>query len=233
MKKILLSAAMFAASVFAFNAQGQQESYKPEAGSVAIEVGISPLLGLVYPQAGIGNVDDQMGGQLKISYSVSDNIGIRLGLEFGTISSSYDNGLAGNNSITVNGSYFVFSISPGLTYSFAGTERLTPYVGAELQIGTISNSYEFVQGNNKVTLKNDNEENDMFTAFGGNVFTGFNYYFAKNLFVGAEVGLGLRYVSLKNREETINGNKNTLEDSVSAFGFGFYCNPAIRLGWAF
>ena len=67
--------------------------------------------------------------------------------------------------------------------------------------------------------------------------TGFNYFFAKNIFVGVEVGLGVGVDVLKGSytETELNG-KTEKEESVGEYhevSFTPLGTPTIRLGWAF
>jgi len=236
MKKILFAFAMFAATM-AVSAQEtvvnveetvvvatQEGSFKPEVGTFQVEVGFAPLqVNSVFLQ----------GGQLKVAYSVNEKFGVRLGLGFGTYTETEDDKAEEWTKTTESTSRF--SLAPGVTYSFEGTNKLAPYVGAELTFATTSNknTVERKSGYKSVTKNSGSPLN----TFGVGVFTGFNYYFAKNLFVGVEVGIGTEFSSVKNRsvEVTNNGETTTTEDKSESGSFNFraYANPALRLGWAF
>ena len=231
MKNLFLSAALFAASVVAVNAQ---ESYKPEVGSFGVEVAISPLLGAVGLQQGL-EFDNNIAGQFKVSYILNDKMAVRLGLGFGKSSSKEDNGEAGATLYREKRSQTSFSFLPGFTYSFDGTEKLTPYVGAELAIGTCSTKDVYEIGTVKRTYTNDG--GTLFNTFGFHLFTGFNYFFAQNLYVGVEAGIGFETQKFKIEDEVVTGDpswsftKPTDKSSNSAFGFK--ASPILRLGWYF
>lgn len=238
MKKILFIFTMFAAAA-TVNAQettlsteeavvaeqSQAESFKPEEGSIEMEVGFAPF--------SVNNDGVRLqGGELKGAYILNEQFKIRLGLGFAT--NKEVNKAEGEWPKTTT-STSRFSITPGFTYSFDGTDKLDPFVGAELMFATESNKRTVEQeSGDKTVTKN---QNSPFNVFGIGALTGFNYYFAKNLFVGVEVGIGVEFGSEKNRkvETTTNGQTTTTENKTdnSSFDFRAYANPSIRLGWVF
>ncbi|MDR0683482.1 MAG: porin family protein [Dysgonamonadaceae bacterium] len=227
MKKYLLVLVMALISASVINAQ---ESYKPGAGSFSLEVGFSPF-------AANGSAISLPSGSLTGIYSLNDAIAIRLGLGFSQTSASTD-----DKTNKIKGSYSEteFSITPGIVYSFAGTAKLTPYAGAEFLIGSTGSfgERESNYGSNnssKTTRTNMDLNGDRFgiNTFGIGVFTGFNYYFAKNLYIGAEVGLGYTSVSLKDGEITQGTTATKYENESTASAIGFHATPTLRLGWAF
>ncbi|MDR1730401.1 MAG: porin family protein [Prevotellaceae bacterium] len=235
MKKILVTIAVFGATM-AISAQetvvnveetvvmAPEESFKPEEGSFAVEVGFAPLQ---------FNSVSLQGGQLKASYSLNEQLGVRLGVGFG-INNEFSDNKEEEWTKTTN-TISEISVTPGVTYSFEGTNKLAPYIGAELLLATTSDkeTVETKSGYKRVT-KN---ENSPFNTFGLGIFTGFNYYFAKNLYLGVEVGIGAKFKNLKNESDEIteNGTTTTEENKSEngSFNFSAYANPALRLGWAF
>ena len=81
------------------------------------------------------------------------------------------------------------SIRPGFEKHMAGTERLSPYCGAEIAI-TMVTSKEVKEGANgdgsvnKTTTKGA----DGSLSFGAGLLAGVDYYIAKSLYLGAEIG---------------------------------------------
>ncbi len=87
--------------------------------------------------------------------------------------------------------------------------------------------------------------------FGVNAFFGADFYIYKGLYIGAELGLGASHIFYlktkgKGNSGTVyhdyDGNEiyrhdveygTTDKESYSATGFGFYCEPKIRLGFKF
>lgn len=213
MKKLLLfAAALFAASFASAqeeqsqNAEAAQETasqnaasgYKPEEGSLSVEVAFTPFSTSNAPVT-LEN------GRLNGAYSFNDNWSIRLGLGWGIVTTKTEQlGVEGK---THNN---VISIAPGVVYSFDGTARMTPYIGAELAFRHTS-TYQEASG-----VKGDKAKTN---AIGLQAFTGMNYYFTQNAYVGVEVGFGVSY------------GKDA--DDTKTVSFAPYAQPAIRLGWAF
>ncbi|MDR1341234.1 MAG: hypothetical protein LBK58_14445 [Prevotellaceae bacterium] len=224
MKKFLFLAVMFALSITVIRAQ---ESNKPEKGTLMLEAGLSPFA--------TENSIQLQEGQIKAVYMTSDNFGFRVGIGFQSVSLSNDNGLKDEDWEKVSAGATQLSFTPGLISFLPGTKNLSPYFGAELIIITESNKSVTQSEDYRQVIKNSD---DPTSIFGVGVFSGFNYYFSKNLYVGAELGLSFRSQSLKHEsiETTIDGDRETsdpLENKVRARSFGTSCNPFIRLGWSF
>ncbi|MDR1115848.1 MAG: outer membrane beta-barrel protein [Tannerella sp.] len=225
MNKYLIVLAMITVYVIAGNAQ--ESSMESAKGGLSLEVGFSPL-------DVEGNNIQLQNEQLRLIYSVSDKIGIRLGIGFNTSTESDDNGLPSDEWMETTSKTSRIAFSPGIIYSFAGTEKLMPYLGAEAIIAaksatTIAEAKDFKQ-----EIRN---EGDLFNTFGLGVFSGFNYYFAERLYIGAEVGLAFEYKSLKNTiiETTTGGRTETVEpkNTGTRTTLGTVVTPSLRLGWRF
>ncbi len=96
---------------------------------------------------------------------------------------------------------FDFSIRPGYEIHFDGTDRLSPYVGAEIDFGmgsmsteterfTQTGAIENEQVNVQTAVQWSHTESQSYTRFGFNLVAGFDFYFADNLYLGAELGFG-------------------------------------------
>jgi opacity protein-like surface antigen len=223
MKKVLVIAVMTACM---FSLVSAQEKYKPVAGDFSLEVGFAPF--------GSTIIND---GALAGFFHFSDNVALRVGLGFGFGTDFKDKtGETGDKLDTERKSNFGLSISPGIVYSFKGTPRLTPYIGAGLNVGFRSTTEKTENGS--VTKKVNHVGGfDTFT-FGLGVGTGFNYYVAKNLYVGAEVDLGFDFISYPNEKTTYSGNgapSNDAENKAKHRGMdiGINAYPLLRLGWTF
>jgi hypothetical protein len=204
-----------------------KSSEKPEKGSLSLEVGFSPL------DVEGKNIQLQ-NEQLRLIYLVSDRVGIRFGIGFNTNTESDDNGQPGDEWTKTTTKNSQVAFAPGIVYNFAGTERLTPYLGVEAIIATRSATIIAEAKDFKQEIRN---EGDLFNTFALGVFSGFNYYFAGNLYIGAEVGLALEHQSLKNTiiETTTGGRTETVEpkNTVTRTTIGMVVTPSLRLGWAF
>ncbi len=219
MKKNLLG--MLALLLISSSAAVAQSEFKPTKG-FGMEVGFSPL--------GTTNVSS-FGGQLRGNYWLSESMVVRLGLGINTSSDKDDNGLTDDEFIKKVSNTTSFQITPGFLYMFSGTERLSPYVGAEIGIGMINDKEEDYTGNNSVVKKASGID------FGINLLTGFNYYFARNLYVGVEMGLGFYTSTYGNPtiETNTNGQTVTVESkaTVGNTTFAPAFTSVLRLGWIF
>ena len=203
------------------------QSYKPETPKFSLEVGIMP-----FQSESAFLIDEQLRGIL----SLNDKISIRLGLGFGTVTTKEDDKQA--DYTKYNATTSQFSVTPGIIYSFEGTDRLTPFIGFELMLGSTSDKATLEQRRgNSLTKTVTTNADDALNTFGASIFTGFNYYFAQNIYVGVEAGLGIISASVKKQsiKRTSDGSTTTFdtEEERGASGIGLMCNPAIRLGWAF
>lgn len=90
---------------------------------------------------------------------------------------------------------------------FDGTDRLSPYVGAELVFGIGRNSIEreFFGGNSATAVAENFAvfsltRTEGTTTVGLNALAGVDYYIADNLYLGAEIGFGLQRTTLRDVE---------------------------------
>ncbi|MFM1931662.1 MAG: hypothetical protein RL226_965 [Bacteroidota bacterium] len=151
---------------------------------------------------------------------------------------------------------FDFSIQPGYEIHFDGTDRLSPYVGAEIVFGMGNMSTEEENwGPNDIDNAGEPEKyvvwtetnKDSYTTFGFNLVTGFDFYFADNVYLGAEMGFG--FAKTNEGDSTVelsdlvaynlaNGLASDEDAPVaivngSSSAFGPNVNARIRLGWLF
>ena len=107
---------------------------------------------------------------------------------------------------------FGFSLRPGYEKHFAGTDRLSPYVGAELIFAMNNTKYteEYHSGNSATTVGEPAnwstwtiERKDGTTTFGLNAVAGADFYFADNFYLGVELGMGFQSVKQKDAEISV------------------------------
>lgn len=203
MKKIIFVLAV--ALIAGTNANAQ----KQQGGEKNLEVQFTPLGG---SPIGINGV--------RLRIFKSESSAIRIGFGFGgstatTVNRQQVDALGSDNKIVVLPELydidksFNFSIRPGYEMHFAGTDRLSPYVGGELifAIGSEKLTREFNGANNaddqtkpekfvtwEMTRKNGT------TTFGLNAVAGVDFYFADNIYMGAEIGFGFQSKKYNDRE---------------------------------
>jgi len=221
MRKLLLIAVLTAGMCGLASAQ----EYKPGAGDFSLEVGFAPF--------GQNIINS---GDLAGFIHFSDNLALRVGLVFGVDTYSWDKGETGDNLETEKTSSFKLALQPGIAYFFSGTQRLAPYIGAGLGIGFISN--KLTQESGSVKKETTHYTSGDAFSFGLGAFTGFNYYVAQKLYIGAEVGLGLDYYSIPVSKVTYSGSNapsTPAESKVKEHGMhiGLDATALLRLGWTF
>lgn len=153
---------------------------------------------------------------------------------------------------------FDLTIRPGYEIHFDGTDRLSPYVGAELDLGFGNVSTEEESwGANDVDNIGEPENNVVWTEtnktgyfrFGINLLAGFDFYFADNIYLGGELGFGFSSMSMGDSTVEVSdqvawsladsGNTDADQDlpadveNGSSFNVGPNVNGAIRLGYLF
>ena len=209
--KFLLVCFLFVSAAASAQMNNQIEDYKPSAGDRSFEVNFAPFssspISLSY---------------LKGRLFVEDDFAYRAGLSLAYTSQDPN-------------SSFEFALAPGIESHFAGTERLSPYVGAEVILagrfssssteaggGTIETSGAWADGSNRG-----------FFSFGINGLIGVDYYVTRHLFLGFEAGYGLNYISNSQIQRTVDGDSDIVSESSSTFNIGPNFNSAIRLGFLF
>jgi hypothetical protein len=144
---------------------------------------------------------------------------------------------------------FEISLQPGFENHMAGTDRLSPYWGAILDIGfkTSSEKKEHSPGVTTAGGLADSVKvetttttgKDGFFRIGAGLVLGTDFYFAKKFYVGAECGVGLSYKmmsTIKVTETEVDkpaAPATADQKQGSEFNFGPTVNAKLRLGWNF
>ncbi|MFN6947125.1 MAG: hypothetical protein ACK4ND_19460 [Cytophagaceae bacterium] len=191
MKKFFIAFALFAATSVSVFAQ-DEESNKPEAGSIGFTFGVNNLFGggAQWFNQGLGQTNT-----LLFRYYLADNMAARVGLAY-TRSGNTTTNLVNGVETTDKNSESSFDISLGGQLSLGSAPKLEPYIGADLVIGRGSASEYFrsdVVATEGGTVGDFFERTDNFGAtmrVGLIPVVGFNYYFSKNFAIGAEFGWG-------------------------------------------
>lgn len=230
MKKVLLTAAAVFAFTFA-NAQESTSSYKPVKGTVTTEVGLT---------GGLNNANfDLNTGVLKFRYFLKDDLGLRLG--FSTNSNkteSIDNSNPNNVETTIN-KRSNFTLNLGAEKHFAGTERLSTYVGADLLLNFRGAKTEYTENNYFYNVDGANVDNagnftnNAGTQFGLRLVTGADYYIAKKVFLGVEAGLNILTGKNKDIEISETGQPNVNIAGGKNSGITTQVIGGVRIGYQF
>lgn len=217
MKTKLLLTSVF--TLICFLAFGQEDDRKkPIAGNFSAEVNFNPF------SSSPVNIN-----YLRGRYFTSDLSAVRIGFSLGFQNDTPDKDLTLN---TVE-----FNIRPGYEWHFAGTDRLSPYVGVEL---------DYALKTSKLT--NDDEDDTIkeikgawstggseqgYSRLGANFIIGADFYVAKRLYIGTEFGYGFQKINDADIKVTDNSNETDTLKGGSAAQFGTNFNSSLRLGFIF
>lgn len=232
MKKQVLFIAAFAAAVFTTNEVNAQD-FKPAGGEKNIEVNFAPL--------GSNPISINT---LRLRYFKTSTMAYRLGFSLSMSSASTPDiktvGVDNEAELTDSESSFGFSLNPGVEWHWAGTDRLSPYWGLELNFSTTSSSEidEELDGSTPNNLKDsyESETTNASTTFGLNAVLGADWYFSKSIYMGTEVGFGFAATGVADQEQTNPTGpktKTAKTPQTSTFNLGPNFNSSIRLGFLF
>ena len=218
---------------------------KVSSGQLAMELNINPFRG----DLSLNNALNQV----KLRYFTSDNFAIRLAFNIDvkkketTVTNPYGtNPFISNEDKKFTG----IGINLGVEKHFTGTRRLSPYVGFEFSFGTKFSNYTLDDGTVKTkidgawrttTLVNNNffvygYEEKGYVKYGFNVLAGFDFYVAKNFFVGYEATLQYSNIEYTRIDITTTGSTFP-PDSPDSKEKEVSVSPAllngIRIGYVF
>ncbi|MFK7001090.1 hypothetical protein [Flavobacterium oreochromis] len=234
MKKILLTAA----AVFAFGFANAQESYKPIKGTLTTEVGVTG--GILDTNFGTIN------GAAKFRYFIKDDLAVRAGLGLGSNKREQNNitnqGLPTEFTTTEVARTTNRVITLGAEKHFAGTDRLSTYVGADIVFGFTGAEYKVTRSNSNDSMTQVGAVNNLgiigngSSTFGIRATVGADYYFTKKLYLGVEVGLGYNAGTQDAVETTtVIGNTTTVNKTGEGKTSNTYTNAigGLKLGFQF
>lgn len=133
-----------------------------------------------------------------------------------------------------------FILAPGFEKHLKGSNRMSPYWGAELIIGKSFYEYNLSNSLNGQSYSqggNFNTKTQKAFTIGANAVFGADYYVSKKLFIGAEVGYGFIHQGFGESLITIVNNGNQTDSKTVPMGknqgLQLFANPGLRLGIAF
>lgn len=230
MKKTLLTAAVVALLGSASFAQ-EEGGMKFADGDKNLEFNFAPLGG---SPLGLNN-----GIKLRM---FSADAAIRIGVNLGgsssnTITQDADSDLD-LEELKDKESEMMISIRPGYEMHMAGTDRLSPYMGGELDI-TMKSTKKVEQtqaGEDVVTTTTKNA--DGYFQLGLNLVAGADWYFSKKVYMGAELGFGFAMQSAS--KTTVDSDADGFEapeptklNKDNSFNWGPNVNTSLRIGFLF
>jgi hypothetical protein len=134
---------------------------------------------------------------------------------------------------------FEYGLFPGVEKHFSGTERLSPYIGAELVLAGKAASSSATSNSVTTTTKGTwaDGSNRGYFNLGANVVIGTDFYFSRHIYCGLEAGFGFSLMNYSDLVTSVivNGGSTTTTTTAggSAFQLGPNFNSAIRVGFVF
>lgn len=248
MKKVIY---FFAAALICLAGVNEAQAQKQAGGEKNLEFNFAPLGGNPIGVNGI-----------RFRYFMDESSALRVNLFVGSSNTTEVKAQEGALSaedptspmLETYDRMFDLTIRPGYEIHFDGTDRLSPYVGAEIDFGIGNTSFEeqFWGPSDADDSPGDfvtwsQTETNPYTRFGLNLLAGFDFYFADNVYLGAEFGYGFSVMSMGDTTiETDNQSAWGLANAGDAdadlpdptvngsqFNVGPNVNGQIRLGFLF
>lgn len=224
------------------NANTQTFGYKQFAGSNALEINFDP--GKIFG-SNSGDQFNLLNGGIKYRKFSSENKAFRLGLNISYLRdvmiTQQENDDFDLLELKDKASIIETALTIGTEKHFNGTKRLSPYIGFQglLLYKTTSYKEENQDGSSIYYEKFINDEDAAGAGHMGvgiGFLAGFDYYFAKHLYLGVELGYGVSYAK-KLKFKYINEDNSDLDfeaESGSTISVSPYlANGNLRLGWIF
>ncbi len=220
---------------------------KPASGAITAEYLLDlSQLGLFTP--GSGSPYSLVNQSARLRYFFNDDMALRVHLGFNGNKETQDfaeNQDGTGNTGTRTASYNMITFGVGVEKHFAGTERLSPFVGFQIMFTGTSASEEWNNYDgtgyatdytrtitNAATVNNSNYVAG--STFGVGAYVGFDYYFTDALYLGTEFGLGFSSTSNKDvTTETKVGTNTTTTVTLGGKSGGLYTTALgnIRFGF--
>lgn len=204
MKKLFLPlVALFASATV------MAQDFKPVAGNVTLEANVNLLGGSV-------NLNNSL-NQIKARYFLSDDMAVRVGFGLGM---STTKNVANTDSSWTEDKMSSWSFSPGIEKHFEGTDRLSPYAGLDIMIGGANFKGESLDingfGKTETTYEGITSTGDRaYGMFGVNLVAGTDFYFAKHIYLGYEIGFGFSSQKDKDWTTTSTSTSGTTTTTVT------------------
>lgn len=241
---LFLSLLVAAQAVSQDSLRTSNDHLKVSARHVTMELNINPFRG----DLSLNNALNQ----IKLRYFTSDNFAIRLGFNIDTkkkettVTNPY-----GTNPFISDESkkYTGVGINIGVEKHFAGTKRLSPFIAAEFSFGTKFSNYTLDEGSVKTkiegawrstTLVNNafvyGYEERGYVKYGIGILAGFDFYIAKNFFVGYEAALQFSNIEYTDIDITTTGSSfppDSPDSKETEISFAPALLNGIRIGYVF
>jgi len=190
--------------------------------------------------------------QIKLRFFLSDHFALRLGFTANSIKKDITTtNPYGTNPYTLdeNKKTTLLGLNAGIEKHFAGTHRLSPYIGLELVVANKSSSQVLNDGSTETTIDGawrtttliNNSfvygyEEKAYIQYGANVIAGFDFYVARHFYIGYEAAYKFSNTEFDNIEITTVGTSIPIDNpdvQETEFSFSPYLINGIRIGYVF
>lgn len=193
MKKIVLTAAVFALTL----STAFSQDFKPKEKEIAVGIAFDSPFSSGKPFSLINGLTGRYFYKTDLAFRGSLNIS-------SNSSSKTDYAVikeASTATQTKNNSNFNLDLFLGAEKHFSGTDRLDPYVGADILIGLEKTSSDTERLFEKDAWQGELSSTRTNTSFGLRLVVGADYYVLPKVYIGTEFGLSYRNTS--NGDETV------------------------------
>jgi hypothetical protein len=246
MKKLKFIAVML---ILSFGAAAQE--YKPVAGDVTAEVGLTGGLlnsSLSLAPSAFTTKAGNPVPTLRFRYFLQDKLAIRVGANFtsSTTTTNFYEAAPGTGSGYDKLANSLFGMNLGIEKHFAGSDRLSTYAGADLLFQTTGASEKMSNSANGTsytagasgTVSGNNANGNNSLGIGVRVITGADYYFVEKVYIGGEFGFG--FISSTNGEVKTSTTTPagvttnvTSKSTGGAFNIAPSMTAGVRIGYRF
>ncbi|MCG8384167.1 MAG: hypothetical protein MJA30_01395 [Cytophagales bacterium] len=206
-----------------------QNEFKPSAGNVSLEVQFEPFGDDPININGIR-------GRIFSSQRQAFRMNVFIGYDSDTDITQQEVPDANLLELEDRTSTFTLNLRPGMEWHTKGTERLSPYFGFEVDFAIQWSRFRSENQEDLSVFYRTRINENGFTRYGLNAIAGFDYYFAKRIFVGTEMGFGASVTRLRDVTEDSDVPGFVEPEPLNrggSFELGPNVNVDIRLGYVF
>ncbi len=239
MKRILTVATLLLATI---SMNAQDKNYKPVPGTITAEVGLGGGLNNANFTLNSGSTGSpSREGVLRFRYFNSADLGFRVGFAVRNDKNEAKTatGIPTNEFATTVVKGNGFEINVGVEKHLTGTNRLSTYIGGDILFGMKRYAYDVNYSNGDYVQITNSNGSGLRSAntIGLRLITGADYYIARKLYLGTEVGINI--VSGKTKKDVYKTKTGSVvtETPNGEPGKTFNITPAIitgiRIGYQF
>lgn len=225
MKKLIVLSCL---TLVFYGAQAQSVTeYKPATGDLVAELGLT---------GGLLNTDIRLseGALLKMRYFNSDQSAFRVGLNLTskTEKQNFWEDNTSSNKGTHTSTEREIQLHLGYEKHFGGTDRLSPYLGADLILGLggVTEKGDKTDGNSYRPDFQFKYSESARISTGLRAVIGADYYFVRNMYLGIEGSLGIVRSVLGKEKVSVTNNGVTNSDKMKSPGSAIEVSPGVSTG---